>query len=144
MSQLFWIIFHRTREIENNTFTREVCLCKKWYSKAVWHHPEWSKLKCIFSFYKRTVYFISNIIIYPNILKAEEDLFYSKSNEETKAVTLTKLTSVLSMLLEKLDKAEKDVVQATKELNKARSVISDVQTSGKHLKFHAYIIACVG
>ncbi|GFQ90791.1 OS-9-like protein [Trichonephila clavata] len=44
---------------------------------------------------------------------------------DDKEVSYKKLTSTLNTLLRKLDNAEKDVVQATKELNKAKTAITE-------------------
>ncbi|CAL1297062.1 unnamed protein product [Larinioides sclopetarius] len=56
--------------------------------------------------------------------EAEEDQS-SELSEEAKDLSFQKLTNTLNMLLKKLDKAERDVVEATKELNKVKSVITE-------------------
>lgn len=66
--------------------------------------------------------------------EAEEDLDQDL-NEETKDAAFSKLAATLNMLLEKLDKAEKDVAKATKELEKAKNKINpkkleDIQPLG--------------
>lgn len=66
--------------------------------------------------------------------------FGSEFSDETRENQISEITTVLNMLLEKLGKAEQDVVQATRELNKARSVISEVHVSesdGKELEHNA-------
>ncbi|GFT00165.1 protein OS-9 [Nephila pilipes] len=67
------------------------------------------------------------------ILNEAEDNNNPELTDEDKDLSFQKLTSTLNMLLKKLDKAEKDVVEATKELNKVKSVMTETpeETDGK-------------
>lgn len=65
---------------------------------------------------------------FDSILNEAEDELDPALSDEIKDAAFSRLTSTLNMLLEKLDKAEKDVAKATKELKKARSAIAKVDS----------------